>query len=73
MELQKPKVLIRNLTGDICEFPCEQYQQVYFLINNYMEKQFIPYEQAKEFTDVDSGYLYFVDKSSITNEENIAL
>ena len=38
-----------------------------------MEKQFIPYEQAKEFTDIDSGYLYFVDKSSITNEENIVL
>ena len=30
-------------------------------------------EIQKEFTDVDSGYLYFVDKSSITNEENIVL
>ena len=30
-------------------------------------------EIKKEFTDVDSGYLYFVDKSSITNEENIVL
>lgn len=30
-------------------------------------------EIKKEFTDVDSSYLYFVDKSSITNEENIVL
>ena len=30
-------------------------------------------EIKKEFTDVDSGYLYFVDKHSITNEENIVL
>ena len=30
-------------------------------------------EIKKEFTDVDSGYLYFVDESSITNEENIVL
>lgn len=30
-------------------------------------------EIQKEFTDVDSSYLYFVDKSSITNEENIVL
>ena len=30
-------------------------------------------EIQKEFTDIDSGYLYFVDKSSITNEENIVL
>ena len=30
-------------------------------------------EIQKEFTDVDSGYLYFVDKFSITNEENIVL
>ena len=30
-------------------------------------------EIKKEFTDIDSGYLYFVDKSSITNEENIVL
>ena len=30
-------------------------------------------EVKKEFTDIDSGYLYFVDKHSITNEENIVL
>lgn len=30
-------------------------------------------EVKKEFTDIDSGYLYFVDKKSITNEENIVL
>ena len=28
-------------------------------------------EIKKEFTDVDSGYLYFVDKQSIINENNI--
>ena len=30
-------------------------------------------EIKKELTDVDSGCLYFVDKSSIINEENIVL